>query len=78
MATQCTISLLQLKSLSDADGAVSFHRDKNDCKRYFVCQGEHEHHKSCPDGLVFNEDEGVCDWPYLLHSVFVSQKRAFT
>jgi len=44
-------------------GAVSFHRDKNDCKRYFVCQGEVEHHKSCPDGLVFNEDEGVCDWP---------------
>lgn len=45
------------------EGQVSFHRDKNDCKRYFVCQGEHEHHKSCPDGLVFNEDEGVCDWP---------------
>jgi len=51
------------KLCNDADGAVSFHRDKNDCKRYFVCQGEHEHHKSCPDGLVFNEDEGVCDWP---------------
>ena len=45
------------------EGQVSFHRDKNDCKKYFVCQGEHEHHKSCPDGLVFNEDEGVCDWP---------------
>jgi len=44
-------------------GQVSFHRDKNDCKKYFVCQGEVEHHKSCPDGLVFNEDEGVCDWP---------------
>ena len=51
------------KLCNDSDGAVSFHRDKNDCKRYFVCQGEHEHHKSCPDGLVFNEDEGVCDWP---------------
>lgn len=45
------------------EGIVSFHRDKNDCHKYFVCQGEHEHHKSCPDGLVFNEDEGVCDWP---------------
>lgn len=47
----------------DDEGQVSFHRDKNDCKRYFVCQGTHQHHKSCPDGLVFNEDENVCDWP---------------
>ncbi len=45
------------------EGHVSFHRDKNDCKMYFVCQGTHQHHKACPDGLVFNEDEGVCDWP---------------
>merc|ERR1719418_495340 len=52
------------KPLCNEEGnAVSFHRDKNDCEKYFVCQGEVEHHKSCPTGLVFNEDEGVCDWP---------------
>jgi chitinase len=52
------------KKLCREEGnAVSFHRDKNDCEKYFVCQGEVEHHKSCPEGLVFNEDEGVCDWP---------------
>ena len=52
------------KKLCREEGnAVSFHRDKNDCEKYFVCQGEVEHHKSCPSGLVFNEDEGVCDWP---------------
>jgi len=51
------------KLCRDEDNAVSFHRDKDDCKRYFVCQGEVKHHKSCPEGLVFNEDEGVCDWP---------------
>ena len=44
-------------------GQVSFHRDRNDCKMYFVCQGEVQHHKTCPTGLVFNENEGVCDWP---------------
>lgn len=44
-------------------GHVSFHRDKADCKRYFVCQGEVQHHKTCPDSLVFNENENVCDWP---------------
>ncbi len=45
------------------EGHVSFHRDKQDCKMYFVCQGTVQHHKTCPTGLVFNEDEGVCDWP---------------
>jgi chitinase len=48
---------------TDEEHQVSFHRDRNDCKKYFVCQGTVQHHKSCPDGLVFNEDEGVCDWP---------------
>ncbi|QQP56989.1 Uncharacterized protein FKW44_001837 [Caligus rogercresseyi] len=45
------------------EGHVSFHRDKNDCKMYFVCQGTVQHHKTCPSGLVFNENENVCDWP---------------
>ena len=45
------------------EGHVSFHRDKNDCKMYFVCQGTVQHHKTCPTGLVFNENENVCDWP---------------
>ena len=44
-------------------GHVSFHRDPSDCKMYFVCQGTVQHHKTCPDGLVYNEEEKVCDWP---------------
>ena len=47
----------------DDPANVSFHRDKNDCKMYFVCQGTVQHHKTCPDGLVFNENDSVCDWP---------------
>lgn len=48
---------------NDDEGQVSFHRDKNDCSMYFVCQGTVQHHRTCPDGLVFNENENVCDWP---------------
>lgn len=48
---------------NDDEGQVSLHRDKNDCSMYFVCQGPVQYHKACPDGLVFNENENVCDWP---------------
>ena len=52
------------KKLCDNDiGQVTFHRDTQDCKMYYVCQGTVEHHKTCPTGLVFNENENVCDWP---------------
>lgn len=44
-------------------GIVTFHRDQQVCAKYYVCQGEVQHHKTCPDGLVFNENENVCDWP---------------
>lgn len=47
----------------DGDAAVSFYRDKADCSMYYVCQGSVKHHKPCPTGLVFNENENVCDWP---------------
>lgn len=47
----------------DEDAGVSFIRDKNDCSMYYVCQGSTKHHKPCPSGLVFNENDNVCDWP---------------
>jgi len=47
----------------DGDAHVSFFRDKKDCSMYYVCQGAVKHHKPCPSGLVFNENENVCDWP---------------
>ncbi len=47
----------------DNVGHASFHRDKNDCKKYYVCQGKHKHHKTCPTGLVFNQEQSACDWP---------------
>ena len=47
----------------EGDAHVSFFRDKADCSMYYVCQGSVKHHKPCPTGLVFNENENVCDWP---------------
>jgi len=47
----------------EGDTHVSFARDKNDCSMYYVCQGSTKHHKPCPSGLVFNENDNVCDWP---------------
>eukprot|EP00095_Tigriopus_kingsejongensis_P006279 snap_masked-scaffold1533_size36968-processed-gene-0.3 protein:Tk06279 transcript:snap_masked-scaffold1533_size36968-processed-gene-0.3-mRNA-1 annotation:"chitinase" len=53
----------EIKLCDDEGGAVSFHRDPKDCKMYYVCQGTVKHHKTCPDSLVYNENEKVCDWP---------------
>ena len=47
----------------DGDAHVAFFRDRKDCSMYYVCQGTTKHHKPCPSGLVFNENENVCDWP---------------
>jgi len=47
----------------DEDAHVAFIRDTQDCSMYYVCQGSVKHHKPCPTGLVFNENENVCDWP---------------
>lgn len=56
--------VIEDKQICEEDeGHVSFQRDKQDCKMYYVCQGTVQHHKTCPTGLVFNENEGVCDWP---------------
>ncbi|UXI16054.1 hypothetical protein NH340_JMT01997 [Sarcoptes scabiei] len=47
----------------EADGHISYHKDKNDCTMYFMCEGTRRHHMPCPQNLVFNIKENVCDWP---------------
>ncbi|KAK8738799.1 hypothetical protein OTU49_003679 [Cherax quadricarinatus] len=47
----------------EADGHISYHEDKADCTRYFMCEGERKHHMPCPVNLVFNAAQNVCDWP---------------
>ncbi|XP_076366400.1 putative chitinase 10 [Tachypleus tridentatus] len=47
----------------EADGITSYHQDTKQCEKYFLCQGKIRYHMSCPDQLVFNPNENVCDWP---------------
>ncbi|KAG7155317.1 chitinase 10-like 7 [Homarus americanus] len=47
----------------EADGHISYHEDKLDCTRYYMCEGERKHHMPCPVNLVFNHAQNVCDWP---------------
>ena len=28
-----------------------------------MCEGKRKHHMPCPQNLVFNINENVCDWP---------------
>ncbi|XP_054160532.1 probable chitinase 10 [Oppia nitens] len=47
----------------EADGHISYHKDKTDCAMYYMCEGTRRHHMPCPQNLVFNLKENVCDWP---------------
>lgn len=47
----------------EAEGHISYHQDKNDCTQYYMCEGSRRHHMPCPQNLVFNIKENVCDWP---------------
>ena len=47
----------------EADGHISYHKDVLDCTRYYMCEGDRKHHMPCPQNLVFNAAQSVCDWP---------------
>ncbi|KAF2367004.1 Glycoside hydrolase family 18 catalytic domain [Trinorchestia longiramus] len=47
----------------EADNQTSFHEDKADCTKYYMCEGQRKHHMSCPVDLVYNPSGSVCDWP---------------
>ncbi|XP_054717240.1 probable chitinase 10 [Uloborus diversus] len=47
----------------EEDGHISYHVDKKECAKYFMCEGKRRHHMPCPVNLVFNLQENVCDWP---------------
>lgn len=36
----------------------------DDCNTFYQCSNGLRYQKTCPDGLVFNPDMAVCDWPY--------------
>lgn len=47
----------------ETDGHITYHKDKKDCTMYYMCEGTRKHHMPCPQNLVFNQNENVCDWP---------------
>ncbi|CAL8113106.1 unnamed protein product [Orchesella dallaii] len=44
----------------EPDGSFS---DPEDCSGYYVCTAGTPIHEVCPDGLQFNPDIKICDWP---------------
>ncbi|XP_018011730.1 probable chitinase 10 isoform X2 [Hyalella azteca] len=47
----------------EGDGIISYHEDKADCTKYYMCEGDRKHHMPCPVDLVYNPAGTVCDWP---------------
>lgn len=47
----------------ETDGHITYHKDKKDCTMYYMCEGSRKHHMPCPQNLVFNQNDNVCDWP---------------
>jgi chitinase len=47
----------------EEDGVITYHQDKRDCTKYYMCEGDRRHHMPCPVNLVFNINQNVCDWP---------------
>jgi len=34
------------------------------CQVWHICQNRHKHSFLCPNGTIFNEKNGICDWWY--------------
>ena len=39
------------------------YRNPSTCFGYIACSGGIAHQMHCADGLIFNKDENVCDYP---------------
>ena len=50
--------------LGRADG---FYKFKNDCSAFYKCSRGLTRLRSCPEGLLFNEADEMCDWPKHVH-----------
>ncbi|UYV64527.1 Cht7 [Cordylochernes scorpioides] len=62
----------------EADGHITYHIDKKDCTKYYMCEGKRRHHMPCPNQLVFNLQESVCDWPENVPDCYKAQSSVAT
>ncbi len=60
-APVCTAATAEF-TCTDPPGTSSYHKDVEDCTKYYVCEGTRKHHMPCPAPLVFNPQWNVCDW----------------
>ncbi|XP_001663097.2 chitinase-3-like protein 1 [Aedes aegypti] len=40
--------------------------DPDSCKKYYVCSNGHIFEFSCPDGLLFDQQNQICNWPEMV------------
>ncbi|XP_033630916.1 chitotriosidase-1-like [Asterias rubens] len=46
------------------DRADGIYTDPEDCTRFYQCSGKLTYSTLCPNGLYWNDNLSVCDWPY--------------
>ena len=54
-----------------SDGHYEF---PEDCASFLICRDRNSFVKRCPNGLLFNQEESVCDWPNSVHCEGVLEK----
>lgn len=54
-----------------SDGHYEF---PEDCASFLICRDRNSFVKRCPNGLLFNQEESVCDWPNNVHCEGVLEK----
>lgn len=42
---------------------LQYYPHPHDCGKFIHCDGEKAYKKSCPSGLLWNQENMVCDWP---------------
>lgn len=52
---------------SCSNKADGFYASSRSCKDYIICAGGAAYSVHCAEGLVFNANSGICDWPANYH-----------
>lgn len=53
-------------SAGQSCASYDYTRSRDDCSRFFRCDGLVLHEFNCPSGLYFDERNSVCNWPFLV------------
>lgn len=63
----CFLAVVLLAGTSNSENTVcntsSFVADPEDCTKFYICDHGDPVSQECPDGLHWNRDLNICDWP---------------